>query len=360
MKSWQTRRVGVALLAACVGIACAGQVESEQGGSPVSLSDDGFTVEGNIIKNGWIKKPFAVGKDVESIAASLDWTDSSINLNLYLYDPSGNVVVYANKTAKPEQVSLDNPAPGEWAYAIRNKNKSKGTDYIVDIDFGLSQPPPPPPTDGVAVDGKINSNGWIKTPFEMPANVASVSGSLDWSDPGINLNFYLYDPSGKVVVYSNKSAKPETVRYDNPTPGPWFFAIKNGSGVASNYSVRIAFDGSDPAPAPTPTPTPTPSCTSDFPGNPKAGTVYWGSSVGGNSDPVARHEIPAGTTLPIRRTFFGWNHRTAYMINTARDDLNNGRLPWVSTKTPPWADMAAGKHDAEIDEMLRALDALGG
>lgn len=48
------------------------------------------------------------------------------------------------------------------------------------------------------------------------------------------------------------------------------------------------------------------------------------------------------------------------MVNMAKGDLANGRLPWVSIKTPVWADMAAGKHDAEIDEMLRALDALSG
>jgi hypothetical protein len=48
------------------------------------------------------------------------------------------------------------------------------------------------------------------------------------------------------------------------------------------------------------------------------------------------------------------------MINVATDDVANHRLPWVSTKTPSWAAMGQGLHDAEIDEMLEALDAVQG
>jgi hypothetical protein len=64
--------------------------------------------------------------------------------------------------------------------------------------------------------------------------------------------------------------------------------------------------------------------------------------------------------MGLRRTYFGWDKRTTSMVNTARADLAAGRLPWVSTKTPAWAAVASGQHDAEIDSMLRALDALGG
>ncbi|MFO7293272.1 MAG: S-layer homology domain-containing protein [Actinomycetes bacterium] len=98
----------------------------------------------------------------------------------------------------------------------------------------------------------------------------------------------------------------------------------------------------------------------DYPGQPAIGKIYWGAVVGSNSDPGPRHETPSGHTLSVRRTYFSWAQRTGSMIRIARDDVAKGRLPWVSVKTPVWADVAAGKHDAEIDEMLRALDALDG
>jgi Cellulase (glycosyl hydrolase family 5) len=97
-----------------------------------------------------------------------------------------------------------------------------------------------------------------------------------------------------------------------------------------------------------------------YPGRPSAGKIYWGAAVGGNTDPTSRHEIPAGAPLAVRRTFFQWSQRSGYMVNIASGDIANGRLPWVSVKTPPWQEMADGLHDAEIDEMLLALDGIGG
>ena len=97
-----------------------------------------------------------------------------------------------------------------------------------------------------------------------------------------------------------------------------------------------------------------------YPGQPANGTLMWGASITGNGDPVKRHEDPAGHALTLRRTFFQWSARTGGMVTMARNDLAKGRLPWVSIKTPSWAAMGRGDHDAEIDAMLKALDALNG
>jgi hypothetical protein len=100
-----------------------------------------------------------------------------------------------------------------------------------------------------------------------------------------------------------------------------------------------------------------------FPGDPNplvTGKTYWGSSYEGGVDPNARHEVPTGKPLPLRRKFFGWGDRATSMPDTAKSDLAKGRLPWVSIKPPSWADMAAGKYDGQIDEMLIALDNVGG
>ena len=44
---------------------------------------------------------------------------------------------------------------------------------------------------------------------------------------------------------------------------------------------------------------------------------------------------------------------------TVTTDLAAGRLPWVSLKTPGWAAMADGTHDAEIDQLLTAHPGAG-
>ena len=102
--------------------------------------------------------------------------------------------------------------------------------------------------------------------------------------------------------------------------------------------------------------------TPRFPGDPNprlSGKAYWGSSIGGNSSP-ARHEDPTGVSLSIRRTFWDWNNNRSSMISTIKSDIAANRLPWVSTKTPKWAEVAAGQHDTVLDDMLRKVDATGG
>lgn len=107
--------------------------------------------------------------------------------------------------------------------------------------------------------------------------------------------------------------------------------------------------------------------TQRFPGDPNplvTGKAYWGATVArtsnGNDDPTTYHEQPTGKSLSVRRTFYGWNNNRTSMISTIKSDLANNRLPWVSTKTPKWAAVANGQHDAEIDDLLRKMDATGG
>jgi len=102
--------------------------------------------------------------------------------------------------------------------------------------------------------------------------------------------------------------------------------------------------------------------TRRFPGDPNpklSGKAYWGSSIGGNGDPV-RHEGPTGKSLSVRRTFWSWDNNRTSMITTIKGDLAANRLPYVSTKTPKWSEVAAGQHDVVLDDMLRKIDATGG
>lgn len=96
-----------------------------------------------------------------------------------------------------------------------------------------------------------------------------------------------------------------------------------------------------------------------FPGDVSAGEVRWGAAIQGNGDP-GRHETVTRRPLGVRRTYFQWNQRTTGMVRTAAEDVAAGRLPWVSVKPPSWGDVGAGRHDAEIDQMLVALDRVGG
>jgi hypothetical protein len=111
---------------------------------------------------------------------------------------------------------------------------------------------------------------------------------------------------------------------------------------------------------------PTPTSTQRFPGDPNprvTGKAYWGSAYSGNGDVRARYETTAGKSLSIHRTFWQWdqhdNPASDGLYNMVKADHAANRLPLISTKTPSWAEVAAGRHDARIDQLLRTLDSYG-
>lgn len=190
--------------------------------------------------------------------------------------------------------------------------------------------------------GQLSASGtsWRTHAFQVTAG-QRIEATLNWANASANLNLFLYSPDGVVVTYANgTTARPERVSYTADVSGTWSLGIKCKTG-SSAYELTVDLGN-------------------HYPGRPAPGTLVWGAAVGGNGDPTARHEIPAGHPLAVRRTFWRWDQRLTRMITIARDDLANSRLPWLSVKTPPWSEMGAGLHDAAIDQMLTALDALPG
>ena len=125
------------------------------------------------------------------------------------------------------------------------------------------------------------------------------------------------------VVAAGCAASPATI--DDPSAAPDSVVSPMPGGSVSNLRA--------------PATTALPPASSDgtfaaaFPGDVAPGSVRWGAAITGNGDP-SRHESVAGVPMGVRRTYYGWQHRTGKMIDTARSDLAAGRLPWVSIKTP--------------------------
>lgn len=92
-------------------------------------------------------------------------------------------------------------------------------------------------------------------------------------------------------------------------------------------------------------------------GIPSSG-AYVGAAVGGNQA-VPQVETQAGG-LAIHRTYYNAD-QVDYAITRVKDDLANGRLPWISFKLPySWADMAAGRGDSWVDGLADRLAGVGG
>lgn len=94
---------------------------------------------------------------------------------------------------------------------------------------------------------------------------------------------------------------------------------------------------------PTPAGTLSNGCSYSTRGIPACG-AYLGQAYGSNTDP-SDFENRLGQRLGVRRTYFTGTQVDS-AVSIARQDLANGRLPWVSFKLPySWSDMANGRGD---------------
>lgn len=110
------------------------------------------------------------------------------------------------------------------------------------------------------------------------------------------------------------------------------------------------------------TTTNTSSTTQRFPGdpNPKVNAkAYVGADQLEGTTYETRFEQPTGKSMSSVRRFYAWGSNDK-MASQAKIDIAANRLPMYSTKTPGWADVAAGKYDAQLDDLLKKLDGAGG
>jgi hypothetical protein len=193
--------------------------------------------------------------------------------------------------------------------------------------------------------GTVAAGAWLTREITLTAT-SDLSASLAWANASSNLNLFLSNAAGTSIDFANgTTARPEVVDGAALPPGTYTLGIKNKTGPSTTFTLTV---------------TTTPMFAAAYPGQPAPGKLFWGAAISGNGDPITRHETPAGAPLALHRTFWQWNQRTTNLVQTARGDLDHDRLPWVSVKTPSWAAMGAGTYDAQIDQMLVALDALPG
>lgn len=114
------RRVGVVLVAASLGATVGVTVLSSPANAVAQASTFTGTVDNDVSTSApkTLVQPIAVGQ-AGTIAATLDWTDTNADLNLYLKDPSGLVVASAtSKTSRPEQVTFSATMAGTYKFNV--------------------------------------------------------------------------------------------------------------------------------------------------------------------------------------------------------------------------------------------------
>ena len=176
-------------------------VHSDTGQPP----GNSYNFSGNA--TSWTAHTFEVTKP-SNIDAILDWTNTSVSVNLYLKDPTGMIVARSLSGSSPRSLSHFTTVTGTWLVAA--KPKSGSSDYSIDVTVTGGGGTGIDPllfnrTIGSAGGAEINPSGLD----------VDDGGTVYVADTG-NDRISAYDATGQLLWIQGDRGPKQMGRFDNP------------------------------------------------------------------------------------------------------------------------------------------------
>ncbi|MFN8190651.1 MAG: carbohydrate binding domain-containing protein [Nocardioidaceae bacterium] len=129
---------------------------------------------------------------------------------------------------------------------------------------------------------------------------------------------------------------------------------------SASASVSVSMSTAPSSSTPTQTSSATPAkCVNNAMGIPPSGQTYLGAAVSGGNT-IEGRESKLGAAMRVHRTYYS-SGQIAAATRQATDDVNAGRLPWISFKAPSsWAAMATGAGDSWTTQLAKSLATVPG
>lgn len=159
---------------------------------PVNLASGAVTsMTGTITGNGWVTRQVTL-TTTSDLAATLDWAQSSLNLNLFLSNAAGTSIDFSNgTTTRPETVAGTALPAGTYTFGIKNKSAT-ATAYTLNVTltpmFAARYPGQPAPGTvfwGAAISGNGDPVTRHETPSGSPLSIHRTY--YQWAQRATNL-----------------------------------------------------------------------------------------------------------------------------------------------------------------------------
>ncbi|NJF26125.1 S8 family serine peptidase [Thermococcus sp. Bubb.Bath] len=200
----------------------------------------------------------SVSSGTTRIAALLTWDNPQADLDLYMYDPNGQLTDYSDTSYYGfEKVAYRNPTPGTWYFLVVSYSGS--ANYKLEVldeggtvskvsnsgsgsnggssgssgssgsgsNGGSGTQPSPQPTQSVVVKnftGTVDYQNYVVDTVTVNSGATQIEGYL-YGNSYDDLDLYLYDPNQNLVTSSTNPGSDEYVSYNNPSPGTWYFVV---------------------------------------------------------------------------------------------------------------------------------------
>lgn len=117
--------------------------------------------------------------------------------------------------------------------------------------------PAPPPADAsetTTFSGEIDKNAAVAHTVTIHA-AGTVEVTLGWDEARVDLSLRARDPSGSVVLFDGRSARPKTGSFSTTDPADYRFEVVNNTDRRTNHTLTVTYPvASSSAPAPEPQP----------------------------------------------------------------------------------------------------------
>lgn len=206
---------------------------NNQGADPTPVPDPGGRVTqafsgyaGYYVSNRYI---YLDATRAGLLSLRLTWLGTA-DLDLYLYDPAGRLVGRSNTGANPEEINLQIGTPGRYLARVHAYRGSANFSFKASYPVDWTRTVVEDRTGSIAVG--------MRNEFEFTAGgPGSINATLDWYGTA-NLNLYLLDSGGRIILGSNGALRPEGISVGINSPGKYRILITSASGRAS-YRLRI-------------------------------------------------------------------------------------------------------------------------
>lgn len=274
MPHYEAWEVGAGMVDALAAVKAAerGQTSfppSTSGKTPAYVLREGSAFSGTVAPAGYalkaasdatiFKLPIEVGDGVEALYGEVGWARNVENLYLYLYDPSGKEVASSAGLLDVGSVNfrtavVTNPVPGTWTLTVEGRvnTLTDFTGYWGAYDENV----PKKQRQGAALTSSTVSFDGVSGPgadpasdhdyhtIEVPAGVQSVSVRIDWANPTMDLDLYVYDSTGREVGRSTAGGtdfEETTVVTGDPMgagleAGTWSVEVRGWLAVSEPYA----------------------------------------------------------------------------------------------------------------------------
>ena len=170
------------------------------------------------------------------INITVTWDSSSDDLNIYLYDKSGDLVASSTSiTGTSESISHDHSIwTGTYWLKVEGENiiSSSSIEYSGTCNFQISA------AISNSFGGSLSdkNNVWysIEVDEDMPVDI-----SLSWDDSSDDLNIYLYDRNGRLAASSiGSTGLSESITYDHSIWTGTYRLKVEGESVTSSSTIQ--------------------------------------------------------------------------------------------------------------------------